>query len=89
MFGGVVSFKIRGGINEAKKVMVSTAIIKPSPSLGGTESLMTIPALSSAKYIPKEYKEKVGIMDNLLRLSVGLENVDDIIEDLDRALSRI
>ena len=89
MFGGVVSFKIRGGINEAKKVLLSTAIIKPSPSLGGTESLMTIPALSSAKYIPKEYREKVGITDNLLRLSVGLEDVDDIIEDLDRALTRI
>ena len=50
---------------------------------------MTIPALSSAKYIPKEYRGKVGITDNLLRLSVGLEDIDDIIEDLDRALSRI
>ena len=89
LFGGVVSFKIKGSMNDAKKVMLSTLIIKPSPSLGGTESLMTLPALSSAKYIPKEYREKVGITDNLLRLSVGLEDVNDIIEDLDRALSRI
>ncbi len=89
LFGGVVSFKIRGGIEEAKKVLLSTSIIKPSPSLGATESLITIPALSSAKYIPKEYREKVGVTDNLLRLSVGLEDVNDIIEDLDRALSRI
>ncbi len=74
---------------DAKKVLLSTSIIKPSPSLGGAKSLMTLPALSSAKYIPKEYRERAGIYDNLLRLSVGLEDVNDIIEDLDKALANL
>ena len=89
LFGGVVSFKVKGGFEEAKKVVLSTEIIKPSPSFGGTESLITQPVVSAAKFIPEECRLKAGITDNLLRLSVGLEDLEDLIEDLNRALSKI
>jgi len=86
LFGAVVSFKVRGGLEEAKKVLRKVRIVSPAPSLGGTESLISIPALSAARYIDPETRRRLGITENLLRLSVGLEDVNDIIEDLDQAL---
>lgn len=88
-FGGVVSFRVNGGKNEAIKVLKSLKLIKPSPSLGGTESIMTYPVLSASSSINKSDREKLGITDSLLRLSVGLEDAEDIISDLDNALSKI
>jgi len=64
-------------------------IIKPSPSLGGSESLLTYPIISASKYIPEEIRKRLGITDGLLRLSVGLEDTEDLIEDLSQALSTI
>jgi len=89
LYGGVVSFKVKGGFKEALRVFRSVKLIRPSPSLGGPESLMTVPVLSIAAKMPKEIREELGITDNLIRLSVGLEDVDDIIEDLDRSLQSI
>ena len=89
LYGGVVSFKVKDGINEALKVFRNIKLIRPSPSLGGPESLMTIPVLSIAAKMPKEVREEPGITDNLTRLSVGLEDVSDIIEDLDKSLQSI
>lgn len=89
VFGGVVSFVVRGGRESVKKVLSRVKIIKASPSLGGAESLLTYPVASASKNIPLEVRERLGIVDGLLRLSVGLEDANDLIEDLDQALREI
>jgi len=86
LYGGVVSFKVKGGREDALKVLRSVKLIIPSPSFGGAESLLTYPVISASKYIPPEDRERLGIGENLLRLSVGLEDVEDLKEDLDQAL---
>lgn len=88
-FGGVVSFRVKGGRKEALNVLSSLKLIKPSPSLGGTESIMTYPVLSASSTINEDDRKKLGITDSLLRLSVGLEDTEDIILDLEQALSKI
>lgn len=89
LYGGVLSFRIKGGRAEVERVLSSFKVITPSPSLGGTETIATYPIMSAASPIPPEDREELGITEDLIRLSVGLEDVDDIIEDLDRALSSI
>lgn len=89
LYGGVVSFKIRGGVEEVRRFLSSLRIIKPAPSFGGPESLIMFPLTSAAQPIPPEYKAKLGIDESLLRLSVGLEDVEDLISDLDNALKQI
>lgn len=85
LYGAVLSFVVKGGREEALKVM--RRVITPAPSLGGAESLITMPAVSAAaRYIPPEDRRKLGIVDGLLRLSVGLEDPEDLIEDLSKAL---
>ena len=85
-YGAVVSFTVKGGKQHAIRVLRRLKLIRPSPSLGGAESLMTYPVISASKSIPEDIRVKLGITDGLLRLSVGLEDVQDLIEDLDRAL---
>jgi cystathionine gamma-synthase len=87
--GGVVSFKVKGGKEEAISVLKHLKLIVPSPSLGGTESIMTYPVLSASSTLSEEWKKKLGITENLLRLSVGLENVEDLIEDLEQSLKNV
>ena len=87
LYGGVVSFKVKGGRTEALKVLSKVHIVKAAPSLGGTESLLTYPVISAARMIPQEERLKLGITDNLLRLSIGLEDPEDLKEDLDQALA--
>ncbi|MGC8568745.1 MAG: cystathionine gamma-synthase family protein [Nitrososphaeria archaeon] len=87
--GSVVSFKVRGGKKEAIDVLRHLKLIIPSPSLGGTESIMTYPILSASSSLSDECKRALGISENLLRLSVGIENVEDLIKDLDDALSYV
>ncbi|MEM2234792.1 MAG: cystathionine gamma-synthase family protein [Desulfurococcaceae archaeon] len=89
LYGGVVTFKLKGGMSEAVKFLKSLKIIKPSPSLGGTESLITYPIISASKNIPRDVREKLGITESTLRLSVGLEDQEDIIEDIDQALASL
>ncbi len=88
-FGGVVSFTIKGTTNDALNLLSKFKIIRPSPSFGGTESLIVHPLSSSHKDLTEEDRKLLGIKGNLLRLSVGLEDVEDIIEDLDTALSTL
>lgn len=88
LYGGVVSFSLRGGGEAAKRFLRALRLVFPGPSLGGTESLAMLPAESSAKYIPEEVRERLGIKPSLVRLSVGLEDVDDLIEDVDAALKK-
>ncbi|MGC8932206.1 MAG: cystathionine gamma-synthase family protein [Candidatus Methanodesulfokora sp.] len=86
LYGGVVSFTVKGGEKSALHVLRKVRIIKPSPSLGGAETLLTYPVKSAAKPIPEDMRTAIGITSGLLRLSVGLEDVDDLIKDLDQAL---
>ncbi|MBO5869516.1 MAG: aminotransferase class I/II-fold pyridoxal phosphate-dependent enzyme [Clostridia bacterium] len=80
-FGGVVSFTVED-VDIAKKLILGGKIIKFAESLGGFRSLITYPLTQTHASIPKEIRERIGITDKLLRLSVGLENKKDIIEDL-------
>lgn len=89
LYGGIVSFKVKGGREEVRTFLNSLRIIKPAPSFGGPESLIMYPITSAAQPIPEEYKAKLGIDESLLRLSVGLEDVEDIISDLDNAFKQI
>ncbi len=87
--GGVVSFEVKGNGFDAIKVMKRVKVIQRTASLGGVESIITHPATMTHHTIPPEVRKELGIKDNLLRLSVGLENVEDLIKDLDQALSSI
>ncbi|ABM80671.1 cystathionine gamma-synthase family protein [Hyperthermus butylicus] len=89
MYGGVVSFRVRGGRNEVLKLMRRLTLVKPSPSLGAPESLLAYPVESSHSSLSPEERKALGITEDLVRLSVGLENYEDIIEDLDQALSAL
>ena len=87
LFGGLLSFKLKGSYDDVLSFMKRLKIIKRSPSLGGTESLVVLPSKSASQFIESEYRQKLGITDNLVRLSVGLEDVNDIIGDLAQALN--
>lgn len=88
-FGGVVSFEVKGGKEEALKVMKSVKVIIPAQSLGGVNSLISHPATMSHRTLTPEERKIVGVTDSLLRLSVGIEDVEDLIEDLDKALKTL
>lgn len=88
-FGGMVSFVINGGIEEAKKVIFSLKIGKPAVSLGDLDTLVEIPAIMTHGKVPKEEREKMGVKDGLIRVSVGIENIDDIICDFEQAFEKI
>jgi len=85
-FGGVVSFELKGTIKAANNFLRKIKVFALAESLGGVASLAEHPATMTHASMPKEHREKVGITDELVRLSVGLENIDDLIEDLSQAL---
>ena len=84
-YGGMISFVIKKDY-DYKKFFEALKIITFAESLGGVESLACHPASMTHAAIPKEIREKVGIVDNLIRLSIGIENVDDLINDIKNAL---
>jgi cystathionine beta-lyase/cystathionine gamma-synthase len=86
-FGGVVSFKLKGGLNECNIFFRKLKIFQLADSLGGVESLANYSALMTHDYFPAELRQKIGVSDNLIRLSVGIEHIDDLIQDLNNALS--
>ncbi|RXK80923.1 cystathionine gamma-synthase [Filimonas effusa] len=86
-FGGMMSFTLKGDdIEEAKRVLSSTHVFSLAESLGGVESLLSHPATMTHAAIPREERMKNGLKDSLIRLSVGIEDVDDLIEDLNKAI---
>lgn len=85
-FGGVVSFEMKGTIEAVNNFLKRIKVFALAESLGGVASLAEHPATMTHASMPKEHQEKVGITDELIRLSVGLENSDDLIEDLSQAL---
>ena len=86
LYGGVLSFRVSGGRSRALRVLRRARLVRSSPSFGGPESLLSYPVASASKFVPEEDRERLGITEDLLRLSVGLEDPADIMEDLDRAL---
>lgn len=85
-FGGVLSFELRGSAEQADKFMANVTLPAVAPSLGGVRSLLTRPAITSHAGMSREERLRVGIADGLIRMSVGIEDTDEIIEDLEQAL---
>ena len=86
LYGGVLSFKVKGGKQKAIEVLKRIRLVKPSPSLGGTESLLNYPLTSASKTISPAVRKELGIGENLLRLALGLEDIEDLQADLEQAL---
>ena len=87
-FGGMISFTLKGNkIEDAHRIVKDMKIFVLADSLGGVESLIGHPATMTHASIPKEEREKTGVVDSLIRLSVGIEDVEDLIEDLKQALA--
>ncbi len=87
-FGGMVTMELKGGVERAMRFMSSTRLFALAESLGGVESLMCHPATMTHASIPPEERARIGISDALIRLSVGIEDVDDLLEDLEQAITR-
>ena len=85
--GAIVSFEVTGGFDSAKSLVETTALFQLAVSLGAVESLIEQPASMSHASYDAEDRRRFGISDGLVRLSVGLEDLDDLWQDLDRALS--
>jgi len=88
-FSGMISFELTGGIPAGKIVMNSVKLAKLAESLGAVETMITHPATMTHADVPKDEREARGLTDGLVRLSVGIENPDDIIADLEQALNRV
>jgi cystathionine gamma-synthase len=88
-FGGMVSFDVAGGIAEAHQVLRSVRLFALAESLGGVESLIDHPVSMTHASMDPVLRKNAGITDSLIRLSVGLENVDDLLSDLGDALNTI
>ena len=89
-FGGMVSFTLKGNsYNDAQKILSNTKLFSLAESLGGVESLIGHPASMTHASIPKDEREKTGVVDSLIRLSVGIEDTEDLIEDLQQAIAKI
>ena len=87
--GSTLAFHVRGGEAEAFRVLNELKIIKLAVSLGGTESLTCHPASTTHSGVPKEVRDRIGVTDSTIRLSVGIEHPDDLVADLAQALARI
>jgi len=89
-FGGMLSFTLKDdSLGKAIKLMESFQLFSLAESLGGVESLVNHPASMTHASIPKEERAKSGLVDSLIRLSIGVEDVEDLLEDLTQALSRV
>jgi cystathionine beta-lyase/cystathionine gamma-synthase len=86
-FGGMISLRLHGGTDAARRLLTRTRLFSLAESLGGVESLISHPATMTHASIPAEARAARGIDDGLVRLSVGIEDVDDLREDLKSALS--
>jgi cystathionine beta-lyase/cystathionine gamma-synthase len=85
-FGGMLSFELQGGAEAARTLVSRLQLLKEAPSLGGVESLITRPATTSHSGLSPDDRKKLGISDGLLRVSVGIEGIQDLVEDFAQAL---
>ncbi len=88
-FGGIVTFFVSGSLNDTKRFLEHCNVFSLAESLGGVESLIEHPAIMTHASVPESERHKLGISDQLVRLSVGIEDVADLIADLDQALGTI
>ena len=88
-FGGMITIFLKGGIDESRRFLEAVEIFALAESLGGVESLIEHPAIMTHASVPAEARAKLGISDSLVRLSVGIERVDDLLADLTRALDAV
>ena len=88
-FGGMLSIRTNGDLAGTKRFLERCELFALAESLGGVESLIEHPAIMTHASIPADVRASLGITDNLVRLSVGIEDVDDLAADLDRALGAI
>ena len=86
-YGGMISVVLKGGMQSTKIFLENTQIFSLAESLGGVESLIEHPAIMTHASVPEAIRNELGIVDGLVRLSVGIENCEDLISDLDFALS--
>jgi len=87
-FGGMISIVLKdASIDDTFRIASSFKVFSLAESLGGVESLINHPATMTHASIPKAEREKAGVVDNLLRLSVGIEDVEDLLEDIKQALN--
>ncbi len=86
-FGGIVTVVLKGGLDAAGRFMSAAKLFACAESLGGVESLVNHPAIMTHASMPREFRERLGVVDGLVRLSVGIEDCDDLIEDLGVALA--
>jgi cystathionine gamma-lyase len=86
--GGMMTFDIKGGLESARRFLKSVKIFACAESLGGVESLIEHPAIMTHASVPKETRDQLGISDGLIRLSVGIEDAQDLVDDLKQALER-
>jgi len=85
-FGGVLSFELKGTLEDAKAFLKKLNVFALAESLGGVESLIELPSLMTHSSVAKEVRDKIGITDTLIRVSVGIEDIHDLIADLKQAL---
>jgi cystathionine beta-lyase/cystathionine gamma-synthase len=85
-FSGMLSFEVKGGVEAAERFMEKTTLPVIAPSLGGIETLLTRPAITSHSGMPQEERRRLGISDSLIRMSVGIEAAEDLIADFEQAL---
>ncbi len=88
-FGGMITFFLKGSLRDSKRFLSTVKIFALAESLGGVESLIEHPAIMTHASIPKKVREEIGISDNLIRLSVGIEHIDDLILDLEKAFKAV
>jgi methionine-gamma-lyase len=86
--GSTFAFYIKGGEAEAFRFLDALQVMKLAVSLGGTETLISHPASTTHSGVPKAMRDRLGVTDAMIRISVGIENADDLIADLENALAR-
>ena len=87
-FGGMISFTLKGNrLEDALEIVKKVELFSLAESLGGVESLIGHPATMTHASIPKDVREQSGVVDSLIRLSVGIEDAEDLLRDLDQALT--
>lgn len=86
-FGGMITFYMKGGLDSARNLLEKVRVFSLAESLGGVESLIEHPAIMTHASVPPEIRKELGIDDGLVRLSVGIEDIDDLLADLEQALS--
>ena len=87
--GGMLSFQLKGGFNQIQKFLKALRVFTVAESLGGVESLIEHPASMTHASVPKERRLKLGVFDNLIRVSVGIEDVEDLVQDLNKGFKAI